>query len=110
MSENYTLKGMLAESEQQRFTIEFEEAELILDMPGPYNLKSWYVMVEGLNAESADRLDDCFYYGSPELILTMETPGGKVLRGEVLIQVVAVGPRSKARMNGRGMLEGVEAL
>lgn len=110
MFESYPLKELFfTDSEQNRFTIRFEKADLFLDMPG-LSLKSWYVAVEGLDANSANRLSDCYYYGNPVVTLTMETPGGKNLRGEVLIGSISVGPRSKARMNGRGLLEGVEAF
>ncbi|MDR6226442.1 hypothetical protein [Desmospora profundinema] len=110
MSDSYTLHTIFVETAAKEFEIIFEEAELFLDMPGPFNLKSWYVVIKGLNAESADRLDDCFYYGSPELILSMKTPGGKKLSGEVIIRSIAVGPHSRARMDGHGLLRGFESL
>lgn len=110
VSESYPLHEVVAVTETKEFTIGYEAAELFLDMPGPFNLKSWYLVVEGLDAESADQLDDCFYYGNPVLFLRMETPGGKKLRGEVRIRSIAVGPHSRAWMEGHGWLKGFEAL
>ncbi|OYD08276.1 hypothetical protein [Paludifilum halophilum] len=110
MPESYPLHRVRADTQTKRVDVLFEEAFLILDAPGPYNLKSWSVKIQGLDIDSANFLDSCFYYGEKRVSLYMETPGGKSLEGEAFISAVAVGPHSHVTIEGINALNGYEAL
>ncbi|MFC4078407.1 hypothetical protein [Salinithrix halophila] len=110
MPEEYTLRMVRAEAQKRAFDIRYDDARILLDTPGPWNLKSWSVQLDGMDADSTERLDDCFYYGRKQLTLVMETEGGKPLRGEAVLTKVAIGPRSRAWLEGAGTLEGFQAL
>ncbi|PTX59375.1 hypothetical protein C8P63_11270 [Melghirimyces profundicolus] len=110
MSETYSLRRLRGTFKERSFDIPIEEAWIKLEMPGPYNLKSWSVGLKGVDASAAGLLDDCYYYGNGRLILEMETLGEKKLRGEAVIRSLAVGPRSRVEFSGSGFLKGFESL
>ncbi|SDW25401.1 hypothetical protein SAMN05444487_10270 [Marininema mesophilum] len=110
MSEPYDLRYIRAESSDGAFELKFENAQIILDAPSPWNLKSWSVLIYGVDASGADQLDDCYYHGRSQLNLVMETEGGKSLQGRVILEEIAVGPRSRALFDGLDTLEGFTAL
>ncbi|GGE18367.1 hypothetical protein GCM10011571_20270 [Marinithermofilum abyssi] len=110
MEESFPLGRIEVETDGKRFPIRFWKAEVTVNAPGPGNLKNWYVYIQGMNAESADVLDDCFYYDRRQVTLHMETAGGKPLEGEAEVEQVAVGPHSHVKLLGRGVLYGFELL
>ncbi|EGK14815.1 hypothetical protein ACFQ49_07750 [Kroppenstedtia eburnea] len=110
MAETYSLRLLRGRTKNRIVVIPFEEAWLSLEMPGPFNLKSWSVTVTGIEASGAEFLDNCYYYGDRTLTLEMETSGGKRLGGTVRIRSVAVGPQARAVFDGAGFLDGFESL
>lgn len=110
MAETYSLRLLRGKTEHRSVVIPFEEAWLSLEMPAPFNLKSWSVIVTGIEASGAELLDDCYYYGGRTLTLVMETQGGKKLSGIVGIRSLAVGPQARAVFDGMGFLDGFELL
>ncbi|SFS99273.1 hypothetical protein [Marininema halotolerans] len=110
MSEPYSLRGVRVESTDGAFQLAFGNAELLLESPSPWNLKSWSVQIHEVDTNSANRLDDCYYHGGQSLVLMMVTEGGKTLQGRVALTEIAVGPHSRARFDGLDTLEGFQAL
>ncbi|QKG84081.1 hypothetical protein GXN76_06060 [Kroppenstedtia pulmonis] len=110
MPESYPLRQVFATTDTKVIHIRFERALLVVDAPGPYNLKTWSVEVYGMDVDSTNYMDDCYYYNRKRVTLRMETDGGKLLDGETSIQSLVVGPHSRITFSGIGVLNGFKVL
>ena len=55
------VRSLIVHADGRTIPIFFKQANLLLNAPGPNNLKEWAVEVEGIDSESAERLEDLFH-------------------------------------------------
>lgn len=103
------VRSLIVHVEGRTIPIQFAQATLLLNAPGPSNLKDWAVEAEGIDTRSADRLDDLFQ-AAKLCTLTIETPNRLSLYGEIRIQHIAIGPNAHVRLKGTSLLSGFERL
>ncbi len=103
------VRTLIVHTDGRTIPIFFKQANLLLNAPGPNNLKEWAVEAEEIDSESAERLEDLFH-SVKTCTIHIETMNRFSLEGKIRIDQIAVGPHAHARFKGVGLLSGFERL